>query len=83
MTRPEALAVLTDVARRLTDLVGSASMKGSSFVVDGSPVAFVNASNAIVVHAWAGEPAATFTRSGSEAQITALILSRFVARRAA
>ena len=83
LTRSSAVTALRDVASRVEPFVGRVGMVGSALVVDQRPVCFINASDSIVVHAVDDMPAATFTRAGSEAVIASLILTRFVARKAA
>jgi hypothetical protein len=80
MTRAEATTQLANVARLLTEGGhGRTGIMGSSLVLNGQPVAFVNPSNAIVVLGVEGKGrgAATFPRAGSEPVIAALVLSRF------
>lgn len=82
MKRSEAIAILSTV-RAIVEPFGAVAFVGSSLTLDNVPVAFVNPSNAIVVHGTPALPAATFSREGSERAIASLILSRFAARRAA
>lgn len=81
MKRSEAIAMLSLVRDALVPFSERVTLVGSSLVVDSRPVAFVNPSNAVIVHATSDVPAATFLKVGSESTITSLILSRFVAGR--
>ncbi|RTL06495.1 MAG: hypothetical protein EKK62_12875 [Acidimicrobiia bacterium] len=82
MTRAEAMAVLRDVAGRASVFFADARIMGNQLLVDLTPRAMVNASNAIVVLPGCGETAASFPKAGSEAQISELVIARS-ARRAA
>jgi hypothetical protein len=82
MTRAEATTQLANVARILTEGGhGRTGLMGSSLVLNGSPVAFIGADNAIVVHGveGVGRGAKAFPRVDETTLdlITALILSRF------
>ncbi len=89
MTRSEAIRELTSVATHLTPhgsvKLDAAGHLGPTLLLNGGPVAIVNASNAIVVlrgpYAW--QDAESFPRPGSAALVASTILMRFAVKRVA